>query len=197
MSIMSCFSLNAQVILLLLPVPISASDGAMSFAVAPEDALPRPHLTYHDMLVPVEEHHCHGVVELVHFSLHWVSGFGHSFCLVVGVHTHKVGHLRDVDEIYNRKVLYVVRNVRQCLVHLHAASRFHCGVGSVPPQGAGSGRPDAPDRISIAAKADNDDLCLLRQDCLVNSPTRIEVGKQVAHSVPGRLWGGFAASKEF
>jgi hypothetical protein len=135
MSIRSCFSSNAQVILLLLPVAVSTWmwrlrkknllvvvggslcvrwDGWMEGENGRDGdgphAPPPPPPTQH-------AHDGHGVVQLVHLI--------------------EVGHLRDVDAINHAKVFDGVRDFRESLVHEHA------------------------DRVGVVAEPDEDDPVLL------------------------------------
>jgi len=93
----------------------------------------------HDVLVPVEEHGGAGVIQLVHLV--------------------EVGHLRDVHQVANRKVLYLFGDLVQSLVHLHAFG------------------------VPIVAKPDDDYALGLVQNGLVHLPAIGEMRKHIRHGV--------------
>ena len=82
--------------------------------------------------LPEEEHGGAGVVELVHLVEVW--------------------HGRDVDEVDGAKVLDLLRDGEEGLVHLHAG------------------------RVPVVAEADEDDLVLLGEDGLVHLPAILQMG---------------------
>ena len=84
MSIISCLSSIAQLILLLLPVPRSI---IMCLFLKPQVVIIQGEQVF---VRPEEEHDGAGVVELVHLV--------------------EVGHLRDVDEVDHNKVLTLLSN---------------------------------------------------------------------------------------
>lgn len=54
----------------------------------------------HNMFVPIKEHHCTWVIQLIHLV--------------------EVRNVSDINQIDDREVLHFVRNGVECLVHLHA-----------------------------------------------------------------------------
>ena len=90
---------------------------------------------HHDVLVAEEEHGRARVVQLVHFV--------------------KVGHLSDIDQVDNGKVLDLLGDRVEELVHLHA--------GWVP----------------VGAEAEDNDTVLFRKDGLINLPAVCEMWKEI------------------
>ena len=104
----------------------------------------------HDVLVPVEEHGGARVVQLVHLV--------------------EVGHLRDVHQVAHGKVLHLLGDLVQGLVHLHALG------------------------VPVVAEADDHHPLRLVQDGLVHLPAVGEMGKHVRHGeflvdLNRSLWG--------
>ena len=91
----------------------------------------------HDVLVPVEEHGGAGVVQLVHLVEVW--------------------HLSDVHQVAHSKVLHLLRDLVQGLVHLHALW------------------------VPVVAEADDHHPLSFVQDGLVHLPAVGEMGKHVRH----------------
>lgn len=108
--------------------------------------LPRGH-------APIEEHDGARVVQLVHLypckrTAQWLER---------STHLVEVGDVRDVNEVNNRKVLHLLRNRVESLIHGHALA------------------------VPVMAEANNNDPVFLGFDSLVDVPTRGKVGEKIRH----------------
>lgn len=102
--------------------------------------------------LPVEEHDRARVVQFIHLGSTHHHALAHAYGLVQLVtHLVEIRHLRDVYEIYDRKILHLLSHRVQRLVHRHTLA------------------------VPVVTKANHNDTVFFRLDCLVNVPSRGKV----------------------
>ena len=105
---------------------------------------------------PIEEHNGAWVVQLVHLPPLVNSSASRTHELMK-THLVEIRHLRDVHEVDHSKVLDLVRDAVQSLVHGHALA------------------------VPVVPEAYDDDAVFLGLDRLVDVPARGEMGQEVGH----------------